>query len=53
MKGTIIKIEKYDVPAVRKHVIRVTGATEVKFAALILYRRWQTILSIAPDPTNF
>ena len=30
------KIQKYDVPAVREHMIRVTGASEVKFGALIL-----------------
>ena len=35
------KIQKYDVPAVREHVIRVTGATEVKFGALILDWRGQ------------
>ena len=30
------KIQKYDVSAVREHMIRVTSATEVKFRALIL-----------------
>ena len=35
------KIQKYDIPAVREHVIRVTGETKVKFGALILDWRGQ------------
>ena len=42
------KIQKYDVSAVRLHVIKVTGATAVKFGALILDWRGQ----LAPDLTN-
>ena len=44
------KYKSVSVPAVREHVIRVTGATEDKFGTLILNWRKESTL---PDSTNF
>ena len=45
-KGMIRKYKKYDAPFVSGHVIRVTGATEVEFGALIL--DWRGRILIQP-----